>query len=110
MLFKEAKKDLDKWDEAKKCRNLVNDACKQAKTDFIKKKLIENEGNPRKFWAQLKPLCKDTKSDARGETIENSNPNDVPTIFNTFSCKVGTDLKQKVQELNKEELSKLLLA
>lgn len=110
--FKRAKllKDPDLWDEARSTRNLVNDACKQAKNEYVIDKLSENEGNSRKFWSQLKPLCKETNSNNR-ENIEliNSatgipyNEEMVPEVFNKFFSNIGIELKQKITELSKTE-------
>lgn len=115
-LFKKAKslRDPDVMDEAKSARNLVNDACKQAKNDYIKGKLMENEGNPRKFWSQLKPLCKDVDKKGNGkiELMNDStdtpyDDNEVPDVFNGFFSGIGLELKQKVSSLNQCEVNDL---
>lgn len=77
-------------------------------------KLAENEGNARKFWTQLKLLCKDTSS-ANKENIELINsdsgtPYDksqVPDIFNKFFSSIGIQLKQKIVELSNAEKTTL---
>lgn len=71
---------------------------------------MENEGDPREFWAQIKPWCKDLGPTDRG-SIELINevedaPYDedkVPNVFNKFFSNIGLELKQKVNELNESE-------
>lgn len=106
-LFKEAKskKDNDKWAEAKQFRNTVNEACKNAKSDFIKKSLDEEKSDPRKFWNRLKPLCS-TKSKGEIENIELrgcDTKQEVANAFNTFFLSIGEELKNKITPLNAME-------
>lgn len=53
-------KDPDDWSTAKLARNLVNEICKKAKEEFVKQKLTEEKGDPKKFWRHFKPLLNDT--------------------------------------------------
>lgn len=91
-------------------RNLANDASKPAKNEYITGKLTENEGNPRKFWSQLKPLCKDTgPNDKEDIELNNTSTNtafdadQVPDVFNKFFSNIGLELSHKVIKLNKPE-------
>lgn len=92
----------------KQCRNLTNKACSRAKSDYIKQKLKEDEGNPRKFWGHLKPLVKDaTKGDSQIELDGSSMENSTATIFNNFFGGVGLDLKNKITPLDCTESDNL---
>lgn len=76
---------------------MVNEACSKAKDEYIKTKLSEDAGNPRKFWKHLKPLFS-RKSKSTGEEIildNQKDPKEVPNIFNEFFTTIGCKLRIK---------------
>lgn len=96
------------WAAAKKQRNITNDACNKAKGDFIREKLKEDSGNPRKFWGHLKPLIKQSSSEQTQVDLDDSNCNNtVPNMFNKFFSNIGIDLKNKIKPLNASEKKQL---
>lgn len=104
--FKLAKKTGRKedWAEAKKQRNITNDACCKAKGEYIKGKLNEDSGNPKKFWGHLKPLVKQEKQEKIHIELDGSSTeNTIPDMFNKFFSSVGTNLKSKIEPLSKTE-------
>lgn len=112
-LFRDAKKskDPDKWSEAKEFRNTVNESCKRAKEVYIKCKLNEFEGNPRKFWELLKPLCtSEGKKDDETIKLDGcTSVSETADAFNDFFLNIGVKLGSEIAKLNsdeKEELNK----
>lgn len=98
----------DDWVAAKRQRNLTNDACSRAKGEFIKQKLKDDEGNPKKFWGHLAPLLKETKQEQTSIELDGSDStNTVPNMFNQFFSSVGVNLKSKIKPLNEEEKKKI---
>lgn len=104
-LFKQARKNINKnnsedlWTQAREARNSTNDACKTAKDEFVKQKLIQHEGNPKKFWEHLKPLVhSDSKCKRMDVEIELDNhpPGNIPEAFNTYFTGIGLDLSKKI--------------
>lgn len=89
-----SKTDKD-WELAKEARNLANEQCKYAKSEYIKGKLAEYSGNTKKFWECLKPLIneKDKRQEDKIE-LEGSFGNEAGK-FNEFFVNVGNDLQKK---------------
>lgn len=110
-LFRKAKKSKDpiKWSEAKEFRNLVNDTCKKAKGEYIKNKLIELEGEHRKFWQTLKPLyCNDEKQNNEIVKLEGCiGAKEVAEAFNNFFLNIGVNFRSKIKILDMDENTKL---
>lgn len=96
--FKEARlsnHDND-WEEARKARNLANEQCKYAKSEYVKSKLAEHSGNTKKFWEYLKPLISD-KGKTQEDKIElDGAAGNEPEMFNKFFSNVGIDLQKKI--------------
>lgn len=92
-------KEPEDWLLAKQSRNLVNNMCKRAKEEYVKMKLEEDKGDPRKFWSHLKPLFndEDSKSTAKIELEEASDS--VPNTFNKFFTSIGMKIQKNIKPL-----------
>lgn len=110
-LFRKAKvtKSDDDWDEAKGVRNSTNETCKNAKNEYVKSKLIQDEGNPKKFWGHLKPLLNEgnSKNDKSMIELEGHSHNNVPDVFNEYFAGIGIKLSKQIRDLNPSEHAQL---
>lgn len=64
---------------------------------------MEDEGDPRKFWNNLKPLFSDTSNSTKHDVIyldEQETLESVPQIFNEFFTQIGLKLKSKILPLS----------
>ena len=103
-LYKTAKSlgTPDSWDLFKKKKNEVKKLLDVAKENFVKNKLDELEGNPRKFWRTINEMSgigKNKKSmkctkiiDEKGNLHENL---DAANFLNDFYVNTGPSLAQK---------------
>ena len=103
-LYRKAKKtgNVDDWNLFKGKKNEVKILLSTAKDNFVKAKLDELEGNPRKFWRtinNISGLGKNKKGqkctkiiDETGKTHENL---EAATYLNNFYVNVGPNLAKK---------------
>ena len=115
-LYNRAKmsKDDNDWEFFKRKKNEVKKLLALAKENFVKEKLDELEGNPRKFWRTINSIsglgknknsCKCTKvKNNEGETLENL---EAATFLNEFYVNVGPSLVQKHNRKWDEEKSQI---
>lgn len=97
--------DHDDWEAARKARNLANEQCRYAKSEYIKSKLAEYSGNTKKFWEYLKPIISDKeKSQEEKIELEDARGNE-PEVFNQFFANVGVDLQKQIPPLLANELN-----
>ena len=95
------KKDGELWKQAKTLRNTCTNRLRQAKADYIKNNLNNNQNNPKKFWKNIQEIFPSkmknkgniilTDSDTDG-TIEMDN---VADYINDFFINIGPKLATK---------------
>ena len=91
---------LEDTQAAKMLKNETNACVKGAKSKYLKKQLLENVKNPKKFWGILKDILpKQQKTVCLN--LKNNNNEDIPLEetadhINTFFAKVGENLADKI--------------
>ena len=89
---------------ARKARNSANKMVKQAKEDFIKENLEDNNNNAKKFWEHInKLLPKKTANNTINIIDENNLPitkENVANYINTYFVGIGEELARKFDSNN----------
>ena len=112
--MKNKSKSPEDWETFKQKKNEVKKLLAMAKENFVKEKLDEHEGNPRKFWRTINSIsglgknkngkkCTKVKNE-KGEILENL---EAATFLNEFYINVGPSLAQKQKEKWEKEKSKI---
>ena len=115
-LYKKAKKTNTSadWDAFKNKKNEVKKLLASAKENFVKNKLNETEGNPRKFWREINKISglgknknkrKCTKIvDEKGDTHVKS---DAANFLNSYYVDVGPNLAKEHKKRWDEKTCKI---
>ena len=115
-LFKKAKKlnTVESWNFFKNKKNEVKKLLNSAKENFVKNKLDEFEGDPRKFWRTINNLSGigKNKNGKKCTKIVDESGNvyqdlEAATFLNNFCANVGPTLAQKHKKVWKKEKCKI---
>lgn len=99
--FRKSAKDVD-YKAYCKLRNLVQRQCKQAKADYFKDGINENEGNPKKLWYHFENLGYQQNSKSDSNVILNIDGDNcfdnvkIANHFNKFFTTIASKLFEKL--------------
>ena len=108
LLYNKSKSNLD-WARFKKARNIVSNAVRHCKKEYIQKILKENIKNPKKYWEILHDLTgrgkkKGVKIDISSDTTGSINNLEQANILNKHFAQVGLSLTNTATERADEAL------
>ena len=89
--------NADTWNIAHFCRNQVQMAIKQYKTDFIRRQLQRNKKNPRQFGDNIRELLPNSKDNTIKSLYDQPShktidKNELPMYINSFFTSIGENL------------------
>ena len=115
-LFKKAKKSesIEDWNQFKEKKNEVKNLLTSAKENFVKNKLEELEGDPRKFWREINEMSgigKNKKGKKCKKIIDENGKTygdlEAAKFLNNFYVNVGPTLAKKHKKVWDKEKCKI---
>ncbi|CAB4024997.1 RNA-directed DNA polymerase from transposon X-element, partial [Paramuricea clavata] len=91
------------WDKYKSTRNNVNIALRQAKTDYFRTKISNQNNNPKEAWKTINNLL----GRSPGNTVVNelkfndtkiTSPEEIANAFNTYFTDIGPNLASSIDD------------
>ena len=91
------------WDKYKSTRNKVNIALRQAKTDYFRTKISNQNNNPKEAWKTINNLL----GRSPGNTVVNelkfndtkiTSPEEIANAFNTYFTDIGPNLVSSIDD------------
>ena len=91
------------WDKYKSTRNKVNIALRQAKTDYFRTKISNQNNNPKEAWKTINNLL----GRSPGNTVVNelkfndtkiTSPEEIANAFNTYFTDIGPNLASSIDD------------